>query len=114
MSEEIGYISREKLFLALVANDAFSNVPELMSILDEDTFLEFVEIFGGQTIVVPKMEDIAIALRDVSIQERHEQGVKIRDLADQHGLTDRHVRRIIATVKQAKNHGAQTGVGENA
>jgi Mor family transcriptional regulator len=114
MSDELGYISKEKLFLALVSNDAFSNLPEVMKVLGTDTFLEFIEVFGGQTLVVPRMEDVAKAIRDVVIQEKREAGVHASVLAEQYNLTERQVHRIAASVKQASNYGAQTGAGNDA
>lgn len=113
MSDELGYISKDKLFLALVASDAFSNLPEMLSILGEEKFLEFVELFGGQTVTLPKLEDIANAVRDVVIQEKAAQGVKTYLLSEQYGLSQSQVRRIVARVAQSKNFGAQ-GVANNA
>ena len=114
MSDELGYISKEKLFIALVSSDAFSNLPEMLEVLGDEKFLAFVEIFGGQTLTIPRMQDIATAVRDVMIHERFtNEGVQTSVLADQHGITAGQIRRIVARVTRANNFGAQKKVSDD-
>ena len=103
-----GGISEERLFLALVNNDAFSSLPEMLEILGQQKFMEFVEIFGGLTITIPNMETLRQSLRDLTIHERNvTDGVSVSILAEEYDLTPRSVRRIIANVDRAYNFGAR-------
>ncbi len=78
---------------------------ETMSLLVEVLGLEatkkIVEIFGGDSVYVPKAESVIRMGRDRRIyKEFKEKGYRYRELASIYNLTTRHVREIIRTQKR--------------
>lgn len=108
MSEDPIHVPEDRLFLALVKNDAFSTMPELLKILGQEKFLELVEVFGGLALQIPNLSDLRQSLRDLAIYERNvNEGVAVALLAEEYEMTPRSIRRIVANVDKAYNFGAQ-------
>lgn len=59
---------------------------------------KIVEIFGGDSIYVPKSESVIRMARDRQIYQEFN-GRNVRDLMQQYNLTARHIRGIIGEQK---------------
>lgn len=52
-----------ELLYALKDNDDYSAISELAYILDKDSFIKFIQYFGGTTLKVPTVEEFKQAIR---------------------------------------------------
>jgi len=92
----------DALYAVLVASDEMQFFPEMMDIFDSDSVVKFLDIFAGQTLVVPPRDVLEAKLRDVSMWlafAESGEGV-IPDLAKEHGLTESYVREKIEAIVQ--------------
>jgi Mor family transcriptional regulator len=107
-SEELLEASPEQMFLALVISDGMTVVPDMFKTLGSSKFLRFIELFGGQHVYIPSAEVIKRALRDANIYQSHVQGgTTMRELAESHGISYQRVQKIINSVTEAIEAGAQ-------
>lgn len=68
----------------------------LVEILGLEATKKIIEIFGGDSVYVPKAESVIRMGRDRRIyKEFKEKGYSYQDLATKYNLTKRHVRVII-------------------
>ncbi|MBU2482531.1 MAG: hypothetical protein KJ760_15715, partial [Proteobacteria bacterium] len=62
---------------------------------------KYIEIFGGDSVYVPKAESVIRMGRDRKIyREFKEKNVSIDELAARYGLTPRHIRVILQDQKR--------------
>jgi Mor family transcriptional regulator len=108
MMAELLATPQDRMFFALVVSDGMTTVPDMFKVLGRSKFLEFVDLFGGQTVNIPTQTRITQALRDVAIYSSHvNDGESKSEIAQQHGLSAQQVRRIIDSVDEAIKTGAQ-------
>lgn len=95
----------DALYAVLVASDEMQFFPELYEIFGEKNVVSFLDIFAGQTIVVPPRDVLEAKIRDVSMwldaSENGEEAVS--RLADDHGLTEEEVRAKIGSISEYLN-----------
>ena len=72
--------------------DDMSLIAEALGI---DAAKKIVEICGGDSLYIPKAESVIRYVRDRRIYRDHKSGKHYRELAQQYGLTPRHIRVII-------------------
>lgn len=74
----------------------------MAGIIGLDATKKIVEVFGGDSVYIPKAESVIRAARDRSIVNRHRQGMSYHDLAALYNLTPSHIRVIINSARQAR------------
>ena len=57
----------DALYVLLIHSGRYELLPELYEVFGREHLIRFLELFGGTTITVPNTEDLAQAVRDVSI-----------------------------------------------
>jgi len=76
----------------------------LVDVIGLDAAKKIIEIFGGESIYVPKAESVIRMVRDRSIyKDFKEKGYHYREIAARYNLTTRHVRVIIKAQKRNKH-----------
>lgn len=77
-------------------DDKDSTMSLLVEILGLEITKKVVEIFGGDSVYIPKAESVIRMGRDRRIYIEHkENGISYQELASRYNLTTRHVRAII-------------------
>lgn len=95
----------EIFYALLVSSGKYSFLPELYDIFGRDATMEFLEIFAGCKLKVPKVERLEELARAVAIYVRIDsapsaQHASIVDtLAEEYELSKDRVRRIYANTK---------------
>ena len=56
--------------------DEYSSLCQLVYVLDKENFLKLCDYFGGQTITIPKLEDLESLIYALSLYEASEKGEK--------------------------------------
>lgn len=93
---------RRALYLTLMILSRFSLLPELLDFFGStETFLSFIDRFGGMDIKIPPRDEIAKLARNVHIYKTlcgcHTTEA-INRLADHYGLTTIRIRKIYEEV----------------
>ena len=98
MSEIHIYNSRlckriDSLFAVLVASDETQFFPEFTEIFGKDSLVKFLDIFAGQTIVVPPREIVEAKIRDVTFwMELEKDPESVTRLAAEYEMAEHEVR----------------------
>lgn len=106
--EELIDIKRTKkqlntLLLVLLADEEYSLLPELYQIFGEETLLEFLDVFGGVELKVPRRNHLLRSIRDVAIYHRLEKSNKptvVNELASEYDISPETVKRIHLRISQ--------------
>lgn len=71
------------------------------------SFAKLVHVFGGRLVSLPRGLHVASPRRRAEVLELHASGRTAREIALRLGLTERHVRRLLAAAKSVKgaDHG---------
>lgn len=87
----------DALYAVFVATDELQFFPEMLEIFGTDSVVKFLDIFAGQTIVVPPRDVLEVKIRDVTMWlEFNRQGeTVIPSLARDHEMTESQVRERI-------------------
>ncbi|MCG8643324.1 MAG: hypothetical protein MI862_26595 [Desulfobacterales bacterium] len=82
--------------VAITDFDRDETLSLLVEILGLETFKRLVEVFGGDSVYIPKAESVIRIGRDRRIWiEYKTEGYSYRALAARYNLTTRHIRGII-------------------
>lgn len=79
-----------------------SDDSELVRQVGMDAAVELSAVFGGCHIEVPLLISVERLLRNQALRAEFDQGATVNNLARRFGLTNRHVRTVIA---RAPGHG---------
>lgn len=71
----------------------------IVDIVGLDAAKRIVEIFGGESVYVPKAESLIRWVRDRRIREEFAAGAGYLDLAKKYNLTSRYVRGIVRAAR---------------
>lgn len=66
---------------------------ELQDVIGEEAAKRFVEHYSGSSLYTPRK--ILLETKHRKIREEFKQGASYKELARRHGLTERHIRRIV-------------------
>lgn len=104
----------DALYAVFVATDEMQFFPEMKDIFGKEAVVKFLDIFAGQTIVIPPREVLEAKIRDVSMWlEICKSGDEVVPaLAKDHNLTEQQVRdktRIISEAMQRVGVVTQNG-----
>lgn len=69
LTKEDNFATILMLLFTLTKNPKYSTLSELVYILDAESFTKFITYYAGQTIKVPKMEDIIKAFRTMLLYQ---------------------------------------------
>jgi len=86
----------------------WSLLPELLEFLGEEKFEEFIQVFGGLTVVLPTPHRWNQWLRNLRIYKRLNQGSSYqvtKSLADHYDLSPERVRHIHMEVRAILEEG---------
>ena len=90
------------LYAVLVASDEMQFFPEMLEIFGEESVVQFLDIFAGQTIVVPPRDVLELKIRDVTMwlawSRRGEKAIP--ELAKDHSLSEAVVRERISGIAE--------------
>ena len=94
---------REELLEVLTVDDLPKEIREVADYLGIEQFVDFVLMFSGNTIYVPRLSAIIRKVRNVRIAEEYRKGIReneekgriVRQLASKHHLCERQVRNIL-------------------
>ena len=70
---------------------------ELAEIMGVNNFVKFVEILGGRTIYIPKIESLLRPARDINIKSEFNGG-NYAELAKKYNLSERRVTEICGPI----------------
>lgn len=85
----------DALYAVLVASGEMQFFPEMREIFGKDSVVKFLDVFAGQTIVVPPREVLEAKIRDVAMWItlcKNGSASVITDLAKEYGLSESQVR----------------------
>lgn len=101
----------DALYAVLVASDEMQFFPEMLEIFGEESVVQFLDIFAGQTIVVPPRDVLEAKIRDVTMWGSWLRGgeAAIPKLSQEYNLTEDMVReRIQGIVECLKRVGVRS------
>lgn len=74
----------------------YSTLSELTYILDNESFIRFLNYYGGKTLVVPKVEDLSTILYALLVFERQENtDLPLDDILKELGISKRNKDEIL-------------------
>lgn len=90
----------DALYAVLVASDSLQFFPEMLEIFGQDSVIKFMDIFAGQTVVVPPRDVLEAKIRDVTLLLEHErQGKSVDQLAKEYSMKKDDVIQKIQSVR---------------
>ena len=106
LRERIGLAALQKLVAARGGSRVYVPMqPEvgctLARLIGHEAARALAAEYGGEHIEIPKCDAALRALRDAELQKRIEAGESVSRVALDAGLTERHLRRILAQARQA-------------
>lgn len=81
--------------IEITLDDLVGEQKELAEVIGLDAYLRLIEIYGGTTIYIAKLDNIKIMQRNKKIISEYT-GYNAKFLANKYGLSDRALRTIIA------------------
>lgn len=78
-----------------IRESKLKSVRELLDILPVEAVYTLIYHYGGCSITPPKIDSFTKLERDEKIKAQYYAGKKIKDLAKEYKLADRHIRNII-------------------
>lgn len=88
-----------KKVIDAVKNSSSDVVQGLLTFLDAETTLRFLETFQGEVITVPKPDKFYNAQRNIDIATEFYNGTTINKLSKKYMLSSRSIRTIINNTK---------------
>lgn len=81
--------------LKLIEESPLTSIQSLLEVLDVENVYKLMLAYGGDTIFIPKMDKILVAVRNENIKNDFYSGISYSNLVTKYGLTDRHIKNII-------------------
>ena len=82
-------------YLAILDIDPDSVLPEMVSILGQQKAMQFLEIFQGTTVHIPKISKIRLAVKNAGIWRDHCKGIPLNEIEDKYSVTQNYVLKTI-------------------
>lgn len=106
----------EVLKILLAKTCQYSLLPEIMDVVGPKKCIEFMDIFGGQTVDVPPTQSLLDPLRDADIYvslEKENTGTTVKALSKRYGIPRSHILDVYNNVRSTLTpYGTLYGVEE--
>ena len=81
--------------LKLIEESPLISIQSLLEVLDVENVYKLMSAYGGDTIFIPKMDKILIAVRNENIKNDFYSGISYSNLVNKYGLSDRQIKNIL-------------------
>jgi Mor family transcriptional regulator len=85
--------------LVLLEYDEFSHLPEINSLIGSTRLVQFLDLFGGQSIYIPTRDEVKEAATCVRVFQKIRQGIPSADVAVTYDLDEDDVLAIYARLR---------------